>query len=100
MFALARTAPDAPSRYTLGTGHVKFFYDKLQWLFNRQRDLCYECEQRGFKISYDGASLASWRKMKRTLWNDWSPTKADIAVSRARINERLETMEPRHAAYV
>ena len=33
---------DMPDRYTLGTGHVKFFYDKLGWLVDRQKSLIRE----------------------------------------------------------
>lgn len=29
IFNLARAVEDAPTEYVLGTGHMKFFYDKL-----------------------------------------------------------------------
>jgi deoxyribonuclease (pyrimidine dimer) len=31
-----------PSTYTLGTGHVLFFYDKLYYLIDRYQELCNE----------------------------------------------------------
>ena len=36
----------APSEYVLGTGHVKFFYDKILFLYERYIKLYYECNER------------------------------------------------------
>lgn len=55
VFSLVRKAQDkglqpsdikAPRRYTLGTGHVKFFYDKLGYLVKRQQALIDEMQRR------------------------------------------------------
>ena len=35
-FALARPGVKVPAKYTLGTGHVKFFYPRTLWLHNQQ----------------------------------------------------------------
>ena len=39
-----------PSDYKLGTGHVKFFFDKMQFLFERYNSLHEECLARGFNV--------------------------------------------------
>ena len=88
VFALARPCQDAPKEYTLGKGHVKFFYDKLAFLRSRFINLVAECERRGFNIKYkkpfiylgiDGAGL----------YNDYTPTPEALALNHARIAERI-----------
>jgi len=41
-----------PARYTLGAGHVRFFYPRTGWLAARQALLIDECLDRGFDISH------------------------------------------------
>jgi len=41
----------APKEYTLGKGHVLFFYDKLGWVLNRYHELITEMNSRGFKTN-------------------------------------------------
>lgn len=38
--------------YTLGTGHVRFFYDRLDFLKKRYDRVHHECQRRGFNVSY------------------------------------------------
>lgn len=73
---------DIPENFTLGKGHVKFFYNKLQYLKNRY-DLIYnECIRRDMNVtSYHSAFL----DLPEYLYNDYSPTKNDIDI----INQRL-----------
>lgn len=42
---------DIPKEFTLGKGHVKFFYDKLLYLRTRYMELYHECLLRGFKVT-------------------------------------------------
>lgn len=83
---------DAPKQYTLGPGHVKFFVDKLEWLFNRHWELSVECSKRGFQVQdiwpYGGGLPAS-------CYNNYVPTKEEIELNRARIIERMPT-RPRY----
>ena len=45
---------DIPENFTLGTGHMKFFYNKLLYILGRYRQLIKEAEIRGFNVSkYD-----------------------------------------------
>lgn len=75
-----------PSQFTLGKGHVSFFYDKLSYLKDRYVDLYNECILRGFNVqNYE----TSWNGVPQTLMNDYTPTARDIEIIRERIAERL-----------
>jgi deoxyribonuclease (pyrimidine dimer) len=79
-----------PAKFTLGKGHVKFFYDKLLFLRNRYELLYEECINRGFKVTYYGNA---WADIPVRLMNDYLPTAEDDIIIRERINER--TQNPR-----
>lgn len=75
-----------PSQFTLGKGHVSFFYDKLGYLKDRYVDLYNECLLRGFNVqNYE----ASWDGVPQELMNGYVPTVRDIEIIRERIAERL-----------
>jgi len=79
-----------PAQFTLGTGHVKFFYDKLAYIENRYEAIHEECLKRGFNVTYFGASFNG---LPPELQNDYSPTDRDRSIIRERIAERLLTMK-------
>ena len=90
VFGLARLpAPSEvfPTEYTLGTGHVKFFYNKLEYLRKRYEELYQECLNRDFKVTYYGGA---WDNIPNYLMNDYKPTKKDEILIRERISERLK----------
>ena len=74
-----------PAKFTLGKGHVKFFYDKQLFLKVRYEQLYSECINRGFKVTYYGNA---WDGIPDNLMNDYSPTKGDDRIIRKRIKER------------
>ena len=75
-----------PDRFKLGTGHVKFFYNKLFYLFKRYIELYTECKNRGFNVqNYTEA----WVDVPTELMNDYKPTREDRLIIQRRINERL-----------
>mgnify|MGYP003625622793 CR=1 FL=1 len=76
-----------PDLFTLGTGHVKFFYDKCGYLLERYRQLYQECISRGFNVqNYEQA----WDGVPKALMKNYNPTKRDRAIIRERIQERLK----------
>ncbi len=75
-----------PKEFKLGTGHVKFFYDKLLYLKNRYEKLYQECIDRGFNVSYYGSS---WDNLPNELMNDYKETKKDREIVQKRIEEKL-----------
>lgn len=75
-----------PSEFTLGKGHVSFFYDKLGYLKERYISLYNECIARGFNVqNYE----ASWDGVPRELMNGYIPTEKDIQIITQRIADRL-----------
>lgn len=85
-----------PRQYTLGTGHVRFFYDKLGYLYSRQLQLIREMERRGFNPQHKNPFPLVHEMISLTNceWTqEWTPNEYDMAVNRARINERLEGMK-------
>jgi hypothetical protein len=77
---------DQPNEFTLGTGHVKFFYDKLEFLRKRYVSLYQECINRGFNVAN---YIDAWSGIPEYLMNDYSPTERDTKIVQNRINERL-----------
>src|SRR5690606_22400725 len=71
-----------PSKFKLGTGHVKFFYDKLLYLKNRYEELYAECIRRNFNVTYYGDA---WNDVPKELMNDYKPTDNDRSIVRDRI---------------
>ena len=76
-----------PKEFTLGTGHVKFFYNKLEYLRKRYEELYKECKNRDFNVTYYGHA---WDNIPKHLMNDYIPTKNDEIIIRQRIKEKLE----------
>jgi deoxyribonuclease (pyrimidine dimer) len=94
VFSLARAAQDemhkkkVPSEYTLGNGHVLFFYDKLKFISDRYDSICNEMISRGYKINrIDRADLH--RGINKNMFFDYLPTEKGIKINRERILERM-----------
>nr|QBM02793.1 hypothetical protein [uncultured archaeon] len=75
-----------PEKFTLGTGHVKFFYDKLGYLKKRYEELYVECLKRNINVQYYGNS---WNDVPKEMMNDYCPTDSDRKLIRQRILEKL-----------
>lgn len=76
---------DAPHEYTLGSGHVKYFVDKLGYLKKRYDALHQELLQRGYNVTYIWPDSLP----KYAILGDYSPTEKALAINRERIKERL-----------
>lgn len=63
-----------PSRFTLGDGHVKFFYNKLGYLKNRYHQIYHRCIELKCNVQYFGDSFEG---IPENLMNDYSETQAD-----------------------
>ena len=76
-----------PTKFTLNTGHVKFFYDKGKYLSDRYDSIRNEMIARGMNPD-------KTRRFKREQWpdelyNDWIPTLEDEKIIRKRLEERI-----------
>ena len=77
---------DLPPVFTLGTGHVKFFYDKLGYLLERYKELYAECKRRGYQVqNYESA----WQGIPEHLMGDYKGTDEDFQLIVDRINSKL-----------
>lgn len=76
-----------PKEFTLGTGHVKFFYDKLLYLRKRYKRIYAECCKRKFKVTYYGNA---WNEMPEQLMNDYVERPQDREIILERIKSKLQ----------
>jgi len=74
-----------PLKFKLGTGHVKFFYNKLEYLKLRYNKIYEECISRGFKVQYYGDCF---KDLNPELCNDYIPTKRDRKILIGRLREK------------
>lgn len=81
---------DIPERYVLGKGHVKFFYDKIDWLRQRYVKLILELEDRNFNLDKEiSKSVYSSTSLINVEWfKDYQPTPEDIYLNMIRICKR------------
>lgn len=91
VFKLTKHDETAPKEFTLGRGHVKFFFNKLQYVHDRFNLLRQEILDREFnpKMEFDPSILET----KRYLYNPWEATELSKELIRQRILERALTMK-------
>lgn len=79
-----------PSAYTMGSGHVKFFYDKLKWLTERHRQLREEGKKRklDLHVDPDAAGIEHISFRHTAFWGDYVPTPEAIQINRNRLQIR------------
>lgn len=83
-----KTKETLPKEFTLNKGHIKFFYNKGKYLYNRYLKLIKEMKNRGMNPDPS-------RKFKREQWpdelfNDWMPSAKDLEIIRERIQLRIK----------
>jgi deoxyribonuclease (pyrimidine dimer) len=79
----------APAKYVLGTGHVLFFYTRLEFCLRRQCDLVEEMRARGYNPRHDDPYNMPIIGLLRCHWfDDWTPTPEAVELSRRRLAER------------
>lgn len=75
-----------PKNYTLGKGHVLFFYDKLLYLMLRyDNEIVPECRIRGRKVAYPTIDTTG---IPVQWFGGWVPTREAIILNYERIKER------------
>ena len=93
VFALAEKAAargefSQPDRYTLGKGHMLFFYTRLAYLAKRHQALVEEMKRRGYRPSFSGVQREQFPNIPDAFWNDWNPDEEALRINRQRIAER------------
>jgi hypothetical protein len=74
--------------YTLGRGHVRFFYPRLGFLADRQASIVSEMIRRGYTPSFVDCLRGVHSDIPEPWWGSWEPDELSIAINRARIWER------------
>lgn len=77
---------DIPLSYTLGTGHVKFFYNKLQFIKNRHDSLKTEGFKRGLNL--DSITIVL-EDIPEIFKKDFVPNEKDVTLNLSRISEKI-----------
>ena len=78
---------EIPNKYTLGKGHVKFFYNKFKFLYERHLKLTNELKIRGFNLNF--GVFDGFRFVGDVWYNDWTPSKEDLILNRQRLKIRM-----------
>jgi deoxyribonuclease (pyrimidine dimer) len=78
---------EIPPKYTLGTGHVKFFYNKFGYLKQRFEQLVTEMIRRGYSPKFTDSSI--FDGFESVFNGDYTPTDEAVKINQDRINERL-----------
>jgi deoxyribonuclease (pyrimidine dimer) len=76
-----------PLKYTMGRGHMLFFYSRLRWCLNRQKLLIEECLRRGFKIVHTNPDNLI-EGIPEEWCGDWTADLDAVCVNMKRILER------------
>lgn len=84
-----------PDAFTLGAGHVKFFYTKLKYLHDRYNELYDECISRGFNVTNHSSAFEN---LPTELYNGYVPSKRDVEIVVQRITEKLNTQNHKDCA--
>ena len=81
-----------PDKYVLGTGHVKFFTNKLIFLYNRYENIYSELLYRQFKLNpeYNPKDLLTRIKLSDYIDTKYRFSNDEIQISRQRIIEKIK----------
>ena len=99
---------DIPRSYKLGKGHIKFFVNKLEYLFNRFYNIKLELTLRDYAVIKEFPFNDVYPYIKEDpfndtystneLWNNWTPTQSDYDIIMQRLQEKLK-MKPNYYTY-
>lgn len=76
-----------PKQFKLGTGHIRFFWDKILYLNRRLSYVKNEIVNRGMQTNHE----IDVSEIPLDLLNDWNPNEADFTLLKNRISERLKS---------
>ena len=79
---------DISEKFTLNTGHMKFFLDKGMFTAARYNDLYQECLNRNFIVSNYSENWGEYTTMKAHM-NNWKATEQDNQLVIERITTRI-----------
>lgn len=71
--------------FSLGKGHVSFFYDKLKYIHERYLKIHLESKRRGYNVTN---FEESFKDLPPELYNDYTPTQRDYDILKERLIEK------------
>lgn len=83
---------DIPEKFTYGTGHIKFFYDKIFFLADRYKNIYEELIYRGFNLNPEYSHELLLKKINNSgymLNKIYTFSEDEIEMSRNRIIAKL-----------
>lgn len=83
--AIAKGIVIGPARYTMGEGHIKFFYSRTDFLSARQGEIIQELLKRGYDIQHRTPPAP----LDECGVSRWTPNQQDVEVNLQRLRERL-----------
>jgi hypothetical protein len=81
---------DAPDKYCLGTGHMKWARKHARWTIRRFYELCSEMKFRGFYVAYDPVHLAEYDLELYKNSKYYSVRGVDYNLNRNRLVEKYQ----------
>ena len=75
-----------PEKFTLGKGHVLFFLDKMEFVWQRYCEIYAECKQRGFSVEWYHNNFI---ELPREYSNGYTPTDEERHLLIERITDRI-----------
>lgn len=87
--SVAKILASIPPTYRLGTGHVLFFYDKLDFIERRYFALKAEAIARGFGITPKDSIVKFRQLIDGCFYQDYTPTQAALALSIQRVIDKI-----------
>ena len=88
---LAQVLRSIPKDFTLNTGHVLFFYDKLKYLSNRYDLLSEELRNRGYRKDLEWNAFSEYcENLAPCFFRDYNPTDTALITIRTRIQEKID----------
>lgn len=76
-----------PSDFSLGKGHVRFFYNKIKYLHERYNEIYSEAQSRGFNVTHNDQPFVLVQKVYPELYNYWFA----VPLDRQLIIDRIES---------
>lgn len=77
---------EIPSKYCLGAGHAKFFYNKMKYVYERWNLVKNECINRGYNLTLEDLDYS---QVKLEHYCTWSPSYDDKLLNLERILNRI-----------
>lgn len=77
-----------PNKYTFGSGHIYFFYNKLSYLLDRHSEVYRELLRRNYNVQFRQYPVDNFMLIKDKLVN-YKPSEEDIKVNYERVSARL-----------